>query len=180
MVSAVVGLFAVACVNEDVEQVAGQQEGFGHVNINVLDADLISKAASSTTAQEYEKVVRNVLVLVFDENDLLIYYHDAGTSVSNITLYVAEGRKDVWAVVNGPSLKSVSKKNQLTEYAVGLDAYNDLTGSKGFLMPRLRYGQTVQSPCLVVAPVLLWCQGRPSGMSVLAAVGSGPVPDCCR
>jgi hypothetical protein len=134
MLSAVVGLFAVACVNEDVEQVAGQQKRCGHVNINVLDADLVSKAASSTTAQEYEKVVRNVQVLVFDENDLLIYYHDAGTSVSNITLYVAEGRKDVWAVVNGPSLKSVSKKNQLTEYAVGLDAYNDLTGSKGFLM----------------------------------------------
>ena len=124
----------VGCNNEHLDDVPIADDAKkGALYLSVSDGNLFSKA-SETSSVDYEKVVANVQVLVFDENDLLVAYHDAGTTLTNITLYVAEGMKDVWAVVNGPSLTAISKKEQLLEYGITLDGSNDLTGVKGFVM----------------------------------------------
>ena len=129
----VAALSFAACNHEQLEVTGRPDSPKGTVYLSISDGELFSKA-SSTTSTDYEKVVKNVQVLVFDESDLLVAYHDAGTTTSNITLYVAEGAKDVWAVVNGPDLTSISNKDQLMRYAVTLSGNNDLTGTNGFVM----------------------------------------------
>lgn len=129
---AALAMLSAACTTQ-LSDDANLQKQKGTVYINVCN-DSFSTKASSTTSTDYEKAVKDVQILVFDDSDLLVAYHATGTQTSNITLNVAEGVKDVWAIVNGPDLKGISKKADLLKYSVGL-ADNDLNpNGKGFIM----------------------------------------------
>lgn len=86
-----------------------------------------------TTAQDYEKAVNSVQILVFDASGKINMYKDAGTAVSDIQLSTTAGQKTVWAVVNGPDLSAVANLSVLQAKAVDL-ADNSLTKTEGFVM----------------------------------------------
>ena len=86
-----------------------------------------------TTAQDYEKAVNSVQILVFDASGKINMYKDAGTTVSDIQLSTTAGQKTVWAVVNGPDLSAVASLSALQAKAVDL-ADNSLTKTEGFVM----------------------------------------------
>ena len=86
-----------------------------------------------TTAQDYEKAVNSVQILVFDASGKINMYKDAGTAVSDIQLSTTAGQKTVWAVVNGPDLSAVATLSALQTKAVDL-ADNSLTKTEGFVM----------------------------------------------
>lgn len=86
-----------------------------------------------TTAQDYEKAVNSVQILVFDASGKINMYKDAGTAVSDIQLSTTAGQKTVWAVVNGPDLSAVANLSALQAKAVDL-ADNSLTKTEGFVM----------------------------------------------
>ena len=86
-----------------------------------------------TTAQDYEKAVNSVQILVFDASGKINMYKDAGTAVSDIKLSTTAGQKTVWAVVNGPDLSAVANLSVLQAKAVDL-ADNSLTKTEGFVM----------------------------------------------
>ena len=86
-----------------------------------------------TTAQDYEKAVNSVQILVFDASGKINMYKDAGTTVSDIQLSTTAGQKTVWAVVNGPDLSAVANLSALQAKAVDL-ADNSLTKTEGFVM----------------------------------------------
>lgn len=86
-----------------------------------------------TTAQDYEKAVNSVQILVFDASGKINIYKDAGTAVSDIKLSTTAGQKTVWAVVNGPDLSAVATLSALQAKAVDL-ADNSLTKTEGFVM----------------------------------------------
>ena len=86
-----------------------------------------------TTAQDYEKAVNSVQILVFDASGKINMYKDAGTTVSDIQLSTTAGQKTVWAVVNGPDLSTVATLSALQAKAVDL-ADNSLTKTEGFVM----------------------------------------------
>lgn len=86
-----------------------------------------------TAAQDYEKAVNSVQILVFDASGKINMYKDAGTAVSDIQLSTTAGQKTVWAVVNGPDLSAVANLSALQAMAVDL-ADNSLTKTEGFVM----------------------------------------------
>ena len=86
-----------------------------------------------TTAQDYEKAVNSVQILVFDASGKINMYKDAGTAVSDIQLSTTAGQKTVWAVVNGPDLSAVATLSALQAKAVDLGD-NSLTKTEGFVM----------------------------------------------
>ena len=86
-----------------------------------------------TTAQDYEKAVNSVQILVFDASGKINMYKDAGTTVSDIQLSTTAGQKTVWAVVNGPDLSAIANLSALQAKAVDL-ADNSLTKTEGFVM----------------------------------------------
>lgn len=86
-----------------------------------------------TTAQDYEKAVNSVQILVFDASGKINMYKDAGTSVSDISISTTAGEKTVWAVVNGPDLSSVATLSALQATAVDL-ADNSIIKTEGFVM----------------------------------------------
>lgn len=86
-----------------------------------------------TTAQDYEKAVNSVQILVFDASGKINMYKDAGTAVSDIKLSTTAGQKTVWAVVNGPDLSAIANLSALQAKAVDL-ADNSLTKTEGFVM----------------------------------------------
>ena len=85
-----------------------------------------------TTAQTYETKVNKVQVFVFNADGRLAAYKDNGTSLTG-TISTTAGEKTVWAVVNGPSLSSVTTLSALRETAVDLSA-NSTTATTGFVM----------------------------------------------
>ena len=85
-----------------------------------------------TTAQTYETKVNKVQVFVFNSDGKLAAYKDNGTSLTG-TISTTAGTKTVWAVINGPSLSSVSTLSALQETAVDLSA-NSTTATTGFVM----------------------------------------------
>ena len=86
-----------------------------------------------TTAQDYEKAVNSVQILVFDASGKINTYKDAGTAVSDIKLSTTAGQKTVWAVVNGPDLSAVATISALQAKAVDLSD-NNTTKTVGFVM----------------------------------------------
>ena len=86
-----------------------------------------------TTAQDYEKAVNSVQILVFDASGKINIYKDAGTAVSDIKLSTTAGQKTVWAVVNGPDLSAVATLSALQAKAVDLSD-NNTTKTVGFVM----------------------------------------------
>lgn len=102
------------------------------VVVNVHNGAM-TKAEAYLDQQNYEKQVNSVQVLVFDEKGNLNAYKDAGTTVNNITLTTTTGLKQIWAVVNGPDVSSISHLNELKSIEVSLSD-NSVTASEGFVM----------------------------------------------
>ena len=103
------------------------------VSLGFDDEPQTRAVTAYTTAQDYEKAVNSVQILVFDASGKINMYKDAGTTVSDIQLSTTAGQKTVWAVVNGPDLSAVANLSALQAKAVDL-ADNSLTKTEGFVM----------------------------------------------
>lgn len=88
-------------------------------------------AGEYTVAETYEKQVNSVQVFVF-EGESIVAYKNLGTQTSS-TISTKVGPKTVWAVVNGPDLKSVKTLTELTGKAIRLED-NKKDASRGFIM----------------------------------------------
>lgn len=137
-IMAAVAAMACSCdKNADCIPCQDPQESQEMATLNVslgFDEEPETRAVTAyTTAQDYEKAVNSVQILVFDGDGKINIYKDAGTATSNISISTTAGSKTVWAVVNGPDLSSVSSLSALQATAVDL-ADNSLTKTEGFVM----------------------------------------------
>ena len=118
------------------EQLQPESGGTGTIFIDICRTapDSDTKAVTTyTDVKDYEGNVNNVQVFVFDKTTGLIhYYKDLGTGTS-CSVSIPTGQKIVWAVVNGPVLKSIKTVTELQDYALDLTA-NSTDESKGFVM----------------------------------------------
>ena len=110
-----------------------QEPAMLNVSLGFEDEPQTRAVTAYTTAQDYEKAVNSVQILVFDESGKINFYKDAGTTVSNIAISTPTGTKSVWAVVNGPDLKTIGTESALKAIAVDL-ADNSVTKTEGFVM----------------------------------------------
>lgn len=125
---------AMACSCEPEKDCLPCSEENGTMEVSLeFDEEPSTKATTYVTAQTYEKQVNNVQILVFDSSGALNVYKDAGTASSGITINTTTGAKTVWAVVNGPSLASVTTQSVMQNTAVDLSK-NSITASTGFVM----------------------------------------------
>lgn len=137
-IMAAVAAMACSCdKNTDCLPCQENQENQEMATLNVslgFDEEPQTRAVTAyTTAQDYEKAVNSVQILVFDASGKINMYKDAGTAVSDIQLSTTAGQKTVWAVVNGPDLSAVATLSALQAKAVDL-ADNSLTKTEGFVM----------------------------------------------
>ena len=137
-IMAAVAAMACSCdKNADCLPCQENQENQETATLNVslgFDEEPQTRAVTAyTTAQDYEKAVNSVQILVFDASGKINMYKDAGTAVSDIQLSTTAGQKTVWAVVNGPDLSAVATLSALQAKAVDL-ADNSLTKTEGFVM----------------------------------------------
>ena len=110
-----------------------QEPAMLNVSLGFEDEPQTRAVTAYTTAQDYEKAVNSVQILVFDSSGKINIYKDAGTSVSGISISTTTGTKSVWAVVNGPDLKAIGTEAALKAIAVDL-ADNSVTKTDGFVM----------------------------------------------
>ena len=110
-----------------------QEPAMLNVSLAFEDESETKAVTAYTTAQDYEKAVNSVQVLVFDESGKINFYKNAGTSTANISISTTTGKKTVWAVINGPDLKAVATLDALKATAVDL-ADNSITKTEGFVM----------------------------------------------
>lgn len=85
-----------------------------------------------TTAQTYETKVNKVQILIFNSDGKLAGYKDNGTELTG-SISTTAGTKTVWAVINGPSLASISTLSALQSTALDLSA-NSTAANTGFVM----------------------------------------------
>lgn len=119
----------IDCQNPDVPK----DTAVLNVSLGFEDEPSTRAVTAYTTAQDYEKAVNSVQILVFDANGDINFYKDAGTSVSGISISTTTGAKTVWAVVNGPDLSEIDDMDALKATAVDLGD-NSVTKSEGFVM----------------------------------------------
>ena len=110
-----------------------QEPAMLNVSLGFEDEPQTRAVTAYTTAQDYEKAVNSVQILVFDSSGKINIYKNAGTSVSGISISTTTGTKSVWAVVNGPDLKAIGTEAALKAIAVDL-ADNSVTKADGFVM----------------------------------------------
>ena len=140
ILTALMGVLALSSCNKDIVP-----EG-GNVEVDPLESSEIildlnfpeavaTKAVSAyTTAQTYESQVNSVQILVFDSAGKIDKYLNAGNKTSGISISTTAGAKAVWAVVNGPDLKSIGTLSELQGTAITLGGNNSTTASTGFIM----------------------------------------------
>lgn len=104
----------------------------GSVVVDVVDAESLSTRAY-TDVLYYEKSVRSVQILVFDQDGVVDGYVSVASQLTGIEVTCTCGSRSVWAVVNGPDLSSVSSESQLRDFQVPLDC-NGASVSKGMVM----------------------------------------------
>ena len=133
---AAASLIGMAACNKPEERSDSSQEGLSEGSISfalTLEDGPATRAVSAyTTAQTYETKVNKVQVFVFNADGKLAAYKDNGTSLTG-SISTTAGTKTVWAVINGPSLSSVTTLSALQETAVDLSA-NSTTANTGFVM----------------------------------------------
>lgn len=133
MLAAVAAL--VSCTERGLETPAvGPEEDVCSLSIAVdTENESGTKApAAYTASKDYESAVKKVQIFVFDSDGKLNAYVNAGTSLT-ATIDVSYGTKDVWAVVNGEDLGSITSKTGLLSHTVSLGT-NSTDVSKGFVM----------------------------------------------
>ena len=133
----ILALAAALCSCDNDAECIPCQDGQKTATISIdlgFDEEPMTRAVSDyTDALNYEKEVNNVQILVFDANGDINMYKDAGKSVSGISMNTTTGKKNVWAVVNGPDLSQIVTETELKETAVDLSD-NSITVSEGFVM----------------------------------------------
>lgn len=145
--------FSVSCRKEAAAP-AVPEEGRLLLDLRCADPEVRAATGPDTTAQAYEKKIRKVDILVFDSDGRLDLHHAAGTALKNISLSVRTGQKEIWAVINGPDLRSVKRLTELKALQTQLDE-NAVTGvAQGFVMAG-------SGSCLVVP-----AQNTPCAISV--------------
>ena len=111
-------LVGMAACNKPEERSSSNQENpsEGTISFRLTPEDGPAPATRAvtayTTAQTYETKVNKVQVFVFNSDGKLAAYKDNGTSLTG-TISTTAGTKTVWAVINGPSLSSVSTLSAL-------------------------------------------------------------------
>ena len=135
------GLYALSSCSKDItpESDAGAEtdlltKGELVLNLDFPEAVATKAVSAYTTAQSYETQVNSVQILVFASDGKIDKYLNAGTSTSGISVSTVSGTKTVWAVVNGPDLKSVGTLSELQGTAITLGGNQSTTASTGFIM----------------------------------------------
>ena len=127
-----------ACNKTDSVQspVLPEQQGEGQITFSLAPSDgdvpMTRAVTAYTTAQTYESKVNKVQILIFSADGKLAAYQDNGTSLTG-TISTTAGTKTVWAVINGPSLASVSTLSAFQATALDLSA-NSTNANTGFVM----------------------------------------------
>ena len=127
-----------ACNKTDSVQspVLPEQQGEGQITFSLAPSDgdvpMTRAVTAYTTAQTYESKVNKVQILIFSADGKLAAYKDNGTALTG-TISTTAGTKTVWAVINGPSLASVSTLSAFQATALDLSA-NSTNANTGFVM----------------------------------------------
>ncbi len=125
-------ILAAACTPGDCD-ICPQEENAGTAQLAIdVNTGVQTKAGEYIAEQAYEEQVNDIQVFIFDGKGRLNAYKTSSQNAP-IIITTTYGQKTVWAVVNGPDLKAVKTLNELTSYALDLDA-NSITASEGFVM----------------------------------------------
>lgn len=130
-------LLALSSCNKDINggtDAAPLESGEIVLDLDFPEAEMTKAVSAYTTAQTYESQVNSVQILVFDSAGTIDKYLNAGTKTSGISISTVTGAKTVWAVVNGPDLKSCASLSALQSTAITLGGNNSTTASTGFIM----------------------------------------------
>lgn len=128
-------LSLAACNKQEVVAPVSASEGKIVLDVTLPDAPLTKATSAYSTAQTYESQVNSVQILVFNSSTgVLDKYHNAGKTLTGISLSTVQGSKTVWAVINGPDLSSVGTLSALQSVALTLGGNNSTTASTGFVM----------------------------------------------
>ncbi len=124
---------AVSCITEDCNICPEKEDDKTQAQLTVkVNTGMNTKVGEYTSEQSYEEQVNDIQILIFDSNGRLNAYQLVSGNKS-IPITTTYGQKTVWAVVNGPDLKTVKTLKALSEYALDLNA-NSVTAGDGFVM----------------------------------------------
>ncbi len=122
-------ILAAACTKEGESR---QETAVADIAISINAGDGISGKALYVDMEACEAQVNDVQIFVFDQNGMLNAYKSA-KSLEGLSVTTTYGLKEVWAVVNGPDLRSVTTLDGLKTSTVDLSA-NDTAQGRGFVM----------------------------------------------
>lgn len=128
---AIMAALTLSCTREDPARTSAEPQT-GELLIHVFPDGISTKAGTpDISSQSHETRVRKVDIYVFDENGLLNLHHwDDDSSLEDIRLSVSTGTKEVWAVLNGPTLGGIVRVSDLKEAVVSMED-NQATASGG-------------------------------------------------
>ena len=133
-------LLAAACnkAQNVAEAPLSSEDANGAIHLTITPEDgPLSKAGTAYSEQlGYETVIKRVQIFVFGPDGKIVSYYvnePSQTPSLDVTMTTTPGPKTVWAVVNGPDLKSVATLTELQSSAVDLKE-NGTTEAVGFIM----------------------------------------------
>ncbi len=133
ILAAIASLAFCSCVKENNLKDEDSDKGSLIVNVGLKGEPETKAPTAYTGSLSYEKKVNKVQILVFDSKGRLNNYIDSGTATSSIKIETSIGAKEIWAVVNGPSLDEILTLDELKTKAIDL-SINSTTESEGFIM----------------------------------------------
>ena len=133
-------LLAAACnkAQNVAEAPLASEDANGAIHLTITPEDgPLSKAGTAYSEQlGYETVLKRVQIFVFGPDGKIVSYYvnePSQTPSLDVTMTTTPGPKTVWAVVNGPDLKSVATLTELESSAVDLKE-NGTTEAVGFII----------------------------------------------
>lgn len=151
--AALCALMTVSCEkNHDEASLDDEQMGQMFLTVEI-DDEVSTKAVTAYTEHlSYEKSANNLQILVFDTQGRLNAYHkDGNADLTDVNITTTIGRKNVYAVINGPDLSGIKSHSALQAFNVAL-AENSLDSSVGFVMAGSAECQVLASS--VATPVI--------------------------
>ena len=128
--AALIAVLPISCSRESIDNHPAPEQT-GTILLSVIPDGAGTKAGTpDVSSLDYETRVNKVDIYVFDENGLLNLHHWTDMLTDEIPLSVSTGEKEIWAVLNGPTLGNIIRVSDLQEAIISLED-NQATASGG-------------------------------------------------
>lgn len=138
LLSAATLALAACNKNPEIPEAPAAQASEGVIQFTIEPQDGASTKAGSpfSTELDYETTMNRLQIYVFDASGKIVtYYASAPSTKPGLTgsITTTPGQKTVYALVNGPEIKTVGTLSELEAYALGLGD-NSTSAATGFVM----------------------------------------------